>query len=130
MEKTFSRPRSQRGAAGFAKSSRFVTHESSVRKKGGFKPPNARKCDGFFLPHNKAHIYLSSLLRPLRYEFADRDSKSVGGSASSRENRASRSTSLLTIANRKLADNPHINTPMMLSTGPKVRHIQGRTTSP
>ncbi len=35
----------------------------------------------------------------------------------------SRSTSLLTMANRKLADNPHIRTPMMLSTGPKVRHI-------
>jgi hypothetical protein len=46
------------------------------------------------------------------------------------ETRASRSTSLLTMANRKLADNPHISTPMMLSTGPKVRHIHGRTTSP
>jgi len=33
------------------------------------------------------------------------------------ETRASRSTSLLTMANRKLADNPHISTPMMLSTG-------------
>src|SRR5260370_27717721 len=33
--------------------------------------------------------------------------------------RASRSTSLLTTANRKLADNPHISTPMMLSLDPR-----------
>ena len=33
------------------------------------------------------------------------------------EGRTSRSTSPLTTANRKLADNPHISTPMMLSTG-------------
>jgi len=46
------------------------------------------------------------------------------------EARASRSTSLLTTANRKLADNPHISTPVMLSTGPKVRQVHGRTTSP
>jgi NAD(P)-dependent dehydrogenase (short-subunit alcohol dehydrogenase family) len=39
------------------------------------------------------------------------------------EARASRSTSLLTTANRKLADNPHISTPMMLSTGPNVRQV-------
>jgi len=50
--------------------------------------------------------------------------------AGSRESFVSRSTSLLTMANRKLADNPHIRTPMMLSSGPKVRHICGRTMSP
>ena len=42
------------------------------------------------------------------------------------ETRVSRSTSLVTMANRTLADNPHINTP--ISTGPKVRHVCGRTT--
>ena len=46
------------------------------------------------------------------------------------EARTSRSTSLLTTANRKLDDNPHISTPMTLSTGPKVRQVHGRTTSP
>jgi len=47
------------------------------------------------------------------------------GFSSSPENRASRSTSRVTMANRKLADNPHISTPMMPSSGPKVRHICG-----
>ena len=46
------------------------------------------------------------------------------------ESRVSRSTRLLTMANRKLADNPHIGTPMMLSTGPKVRQGWGRTIAP
>jgi len=35
------------------------------------------------------------------------------------EARASRSTSLLTMANRKLADNPHISTPIMLLAAEK-----------
>jgi hypothetical protein len=34
------------------------------------------------------------------------------------------------MANRRLADNPHISTPVRLSTGPKVRQMRGRTISP
>jgi hypothetical protein len=40
------------------------------------------------------------------------------------------STSLVTMANRKLADDPHMNTTKMLSTGPKVRRACGTTMSP
>ncbi len=41
------------------------------------------------------------------------------------ETRASRSTSLVTMANRKLADSPHISTPMMLPPELKVRRTAG-----
>jgi hypothetical protein len=34
------------------------------------------------------------------------------------------------IANRKLAESPHISTPVMLSMDPSVRHISGRRRSP
>jgi hypothetical protein len=44
--------------------------------------------------------------------------------------RASRLTSRVTIAKRKLTENPHINTPTMLSSGPSIRQFRGKTTSP
>ena len=34
------------------------------------------------------------------------------------------------IANRRLTDIPHINTPVMLSIGPSIRHFSGSVTSP
>ena len=46
-----------------------------------------------------------------------------------RDNRALRLVNPVTIANRRLTEIPHINTPMMLSSGPSVRHIDGRLTS-
>jgi Transglycosylase SLT domain len=42
----------------------------------------------------------------------------------------SRSSSRVTRANRTLIDIPHINTPVTLSSGPKSRQVDGRTTSP
>jgi hypothetical protein len=39
-------------------------------------------------------------------------------------------TSRVAIANRRLTDIPHINTPVMLSIGPNIRHFSGRVTSP
>jgi hypothetical protein len=35
----------------------------------------------------------------------------------------------VTIAKRRLTEIPHINTPMMLSSGPSVRQADGRLTS-
>jgi hypothetical protein len=35
----------------------------------------------------------------------------------------------VTIAKRKLTEIPHISTPMMLSSGPRVRQLDGRLTS-
>jgi hypothetical protein len=46
------------------------------------------------------------------------------------KNRSSCSTSLVTMANRKLAESPHMSTPMTLSTEPRLRHVGGSTTSP
>ena len=43
---------------------------------------------------------------------------------------SSSSTGRVTIANRKLAENPHISTPVMLSTGPIIRHNMWRNRSP
>jgi hypothetical protein len=40
------------------------------------------------------------------------------------------STSRVTIANRKLAESPHINTPVILSTGPTIRQLGWSTRSP
>ena len=45
-------------------------------------------------------------------------------------NRASFSIKRIAIANRALTEIPHMITPMMLSNGPRVRHIRGRMTSP
>jgi hypothetical protein len=45
-------------------------------------------------------------------------------------NRTSCSTSRITMANNKAAESPHISTPVILSTGPKLRHIRGRSISP
>jgi DNA-directed RNA polymerase specialized sigma24 family protein len=42
----------------------------------------------------------------------------------------SRPMSLVAIANRRLTDTPHINTPSMLSRGPNMRHFAGSTMSP
>ena len=42
----------------------------------------------------------------------------------------SRPMSLVAIANRRLTDTPHINTPIMLSSGPNMRHFAGSTMSP
>jgi hypothetical protein len=39
-------------------------------------------------------------------------------------------TSRITIANKKLAETPHIRIPVTLSTGPIVRQRLGRTRSP
>src|SRR5580698_8134919 len=47
-----------------------------------------------------------------------------------RENGVLRLTSRVTIANNTLPEIPHINTPMMLSSGPNVRQFDGRLTSP
>jgi hypothetical protein len=41
-----------------------------------------------------------------------------------------RLTSRVIMANTKLTDIPHINTPIMPSTGPNIRQFTGRTTSP
>jgi hypothetical protein len=43
---------------------------------------------------------------------------------------SSRSTSRVTTANRKLAESPHINTPVTLSTGPTIRQLGWSTRSP
>lgn len=40
-----------------------------------------------------------------------------------------RLTSRVIMANTKLTDIPHIDTPIMLSTGPNIRQFTGRTTS-
>ena len=39
-------------------------------------------------------------------------------------------TSRVAIANKRLTESPHISTPMMLSSGPSMCHLDGNTTSP
>jgi hypothetical protein len=49
--------------------------------------------------------------------------------SSFREDRALRLVNRVTIAKRRLTEIPHINTPMMLSSGPSVRQFDGRLKS-
>jgi hypothetical protein len=46
------------------------------------------------------------------------------------KDRASRLTRRVTVANRTLTEIPHINTPIMLSSGPNIRQWCGSTMSP
>jgi hypothetical protein len=75
-------------------------------------------------------LYLLFSVHRLALECAGVGARSPAGRASSGENRASRSTSRFTIANKKPAESPHISTPVTLSTAPKVRHVPGRRRSP
>ena len=80
MARTFSKLHSQRGTARFVKVCQFCEpRESHAANKMALNLHMSEMAMISFFHINKAHLYLPSLLLPLRFKFVVADSKSVGG---------------------------------------------------
>jgi hypothetical protein len=81
-------------------------------------------------PYSHSHSYLLFSVSRLEVDCPGVDALPSDVLSDSGDKRTSRTTSRSTIANRKLAESPHISTPVRLSTDPIVRQLCGRRRSP